>query len=169
MNNFDFTWVDRVDGEDYVLAEDVNSLADGIKETQTAVNGISVPTKTSELENDSNYVQSSELDSKASVEYVNEKTQGLTWLNGVLTLAGSSTNINGGNVSIQSLGYGVQISGGESHDEVSIKDLSIPINDTDAANKKYVDDKYTVLSQSEYDAITEKEPDKIYFVYEDET
>ena len=151
-----FEWTDKKDG-DIILADDINTIANN------------VPTKTSQLENDSNYVQSSELDSKASVEYVDEKTQGLTWLNGILTLSGSSTKINGGNVSIQSFGYGVQISGGESHDEVSITDLSIPTNDTDAANKKYVDDKYTVLSQSEYDAIPEKEPDKIYFVYEDET
>ena len=158
-----FEWTDKKDG-DVILADDSNTLAEGVKEALA-----SIPTKTSQLENDSNYVQSSELDSKASVEYVNEKTQGLTWLNGILTLAGSSTKINGGNVSIESLGYGVQISGGESHDEVSITDLSIPTNDTDAVNKKYVDDKYTVLSQSEYDAITEKEPDKIYFVYEDET
>ena len=158
-----FEWTDKKDG-DVILADDSNTLAEGVKEALA-----SIPTKTSQLENDSNYVQSSELDSKASVAYVNEKTQGLTWLNGILTLSGSSTQINGGNVSIESLGYGVQISGGESHDEVSITDLSIPTNDTDAVNKKYVDDKYTVLSQSEYDAITEKEPDKIYFVYEDET
>lgn len=158
-----FEWTNKQDG-DIIFADDTNTLAEGIKEALA-----SIPTKTSQLENDSNYVQSSELDNKASVEYVNEKTQGLTWLNGILTLTGSSTNINGGNVSIQSSGYGVQISGGENHDEVLIKDLIIPTNDSDAANKKYVDDKYTVLSQSEYDAITKKEPDKIYFVYEDET
>ena len=65
---------------------------------------------------------------------------------------------------------GILIDGSEdSSGQVRIKNLSLPTDNTDAANKKYVDDKYTVLSQSEYDAITEKEPDKIYFVYEDET
>lgn len=64
---------------------------------------------------------------------------------------------------------GILIDGYEGSGEVRIKDISTPIDNADAANKKYVDDKYTVLSQSEYDAITKKEPDKIYFVYEDET
>ena len=101
----------------------------------------------------------------ANKKYVDDKTiyditdGKISTQSGYLTLGDgtefSKITIQGGRIDA---GYGVQIN-----------NLQSPILDNDAVNKKYVDDKYTVLSQSEYDAITEKEPDKIYFVYEDET
>ena len=145
-----FEWTDKKDG-DIILANDPNTLAEGIKEVLA-----SIPTKTSQLENDSNYVNKTYVDNKTIYDITDGK---ISTQRGYLTLGDgtefSKITIQGGRVEA---GNGVQIN-----------NLQSPILDNDAANKKYVDDKYTVLSQSEYDAITEKDPDKIYFVYEDET
>ena len=145
-----FEWTDKKDG-DIILANDPNTLAEGIKEVLA-----SIPTKTSQLENDSNYVNKTYVDNKTIYDITDGK---ISTQRGYLTLGDgtefSKITIQGGRVEA---GNGVQIN-----------NLQSPILDNDAANKKYVDDKYTVLSQSEYNAITEKDPDKIYFVYEDET
>lgn len=145
-----FEWTDKKDG-DIILANDPNTLAEGIKEVLA-----SIPTKTSQLENDSNYVNKTYVDNKTIYDITDGK---ISTQRGYLTLGDgtefSKITIQGGRVEA---GNGVQIN-----------NLQSPILDNDAANKKYVDEKYTVLSQSEYNAITEKDPDKIYFVYEDET
>lgn len=248
-----FEWTDKKDG-DIILADDSNTLAEGVKEALA-----SIPTKTSQLENDSNYVNKTYVDNKTIYDITDGK---ISTQSGYLTLgdgtefskitiqggrieAGDGVQINnlqspildndavnkkyvddkllgylplsGGSVSgkllfgpalelksentgsgynkstinaiggggdilelstyyLNASGYkarinfdsnGILIDGYEGSGQVMIKDVSTPINNNDAVNKKYVDEKYTVLSQSEYNAITEKDPDKIYFIYEE--
>ncbi len=65
---FEFKWIDLVDGESDIDVEPINSLAKGIKETQEAVKEIEStkqpteqPTKLSQLENDTGFVKASDL------------------------------------------------------------------------------------------------------------
>ena len=52
-----------------------------------------------------------------------------------------------------------------------ITNIQNPINDKDAANKQYVnlaiDDKFVLLSETEFDELVEKDNTKIYLVYSD--
>ena len=50
-------WVNKVDGVDDVLADDINSIADEVIQTQR-----NMPTKVSYLENDSDYVPKTDMD-----------------------------------------------------------------------------------------------------------
>ena len=189
-----FEWTNKQDG-DIILADDINTIANNL------------PTKTSQLENDSGYITPGDIPGYIATEsYVNDKLSEYLPLSGgsvsgellfvpalelksentgygynksiinavsgggdILELRTYYLNASGYKARINFDSHGILIDGYEGSGEVRIKDISTPTDNTDAANKKYVDDKYTVLSQSEYDAITEKEPDKIYFVYEDET
>ena len=63
---FTFTWTDKVDNVDFNKAKDVNDLAHGIQETQSAFNALSVPTKVSELQNDSGYITAAAIPTKVS-------------------------------------------------------------------------------------------------------
>lgn len=125
MENFNFKWRERTE-KDYVLPEDANLLAEGIKETQKAFeNYATPPTKMSELEQD---------------------LTSLKFKNGIMTYSdtgikpsGMSTfGINAFNLSIS--GHEISISGNVDSDKVHISNLVTPKTDTDAANKKYVDD-----------------------------
>lgn len=56
-----FEWTDKQYGEK-ILPEHINSLAKGIKENEKAIGSIpKPPTKTSELENDKEYVTKDEI------------------------------------------------------------------------------------------------------------
>ena len=53
---FKFSWTNKKDGDD-IYAEHVNSLADGIKETQEAVENISIDIDTEMSDTSTNAVQ----------------------------------------------------------------------------------------------------------------
>ena len=68
-----FNWIDKQDGIDDVLAEDINSIAHAVRENSKNVENLSkdkanindVPTKVSELENDSGYLVAADIENKA--------------------------------------------------------------------------------------------------------
>ena len=63
---FTFTWTDKVDNVDFNKAKDVNDLAHGIQETQSAFNALSIPEKVSQLQNDSGYITAEAIPTKVS-------------------------------------------------------------------------------------------------------
>ena len=68
-----FNWIDKQDGVDDVLAEDINSIAHAVRENSKNVENLSkdkanindVPTKVSELENDSGYLVAADIENEA--------------------------------------------------------------------------------------------------------
>jgi len=75
---FNFRWEERINRKDYVLADDVNSLASGIKELQTVANGVKSELKTlqvadNSLQNQIGALPDLSTDNKTNiVEAVNE-------------------------------------------------------------------------------------------------
>ena len=69
-----FNWIDKQDGIDDVLAEDINSIAHVVQENVKNIENLSnnkadvneIPTKVSDLENDNGYLVASDIEGKAN-------------------------------------------------------------------------------------------------------
>lgn len=121
MENFNFKWRERTE-KDYVLPEDANLLAEGIKETQKAFeNYTTPPTKMSELEQDLPQLLIGET-------YISSGNISNNSYGGTMRYGGFHTKLEGSTVTIKGTS------------STTIKNVVTPTADTDAANKKYVDD-----------------------------
>lgn len=120
-----FIWIDKVDGEDEVLAEDINSIGREVerlgKETPTQV------TKLSQLQNDAGYITAEAVPTKLS-ELEADSISGP-----VLSIGASALTISGGSIHISKTDYGFSVDGNR------IQLVGDPEDSTDATNKGYVD------------------------------
>lgn len=165
-----FKWTDRVDGVDPASANDINTVAHAVEalneEIKSLTSGgggggggsgtdIKVPTKTSELENDSGFITGNDVPKKLSelendVGYLKENSDSGAFINygeGYAVNIGASADVSiasGGNVYLNGRnGTVVSAEEGKIAADFSnqrIANIADPKADTDGANKKYVDD-----------------------------
>lgn len=107
---FTFSWTDKQTG-DYILASDINSLADGIEETQAAFG-----------------------------DYITKTEASTTYVSQIITdIQSCEVSTSNGRFYLTTARGGELYIGGDS-ETVFLNGLKTPTEDTAAATKKYVDD-----------------------------
>lgn len=151
----DFKWTDRVAGVDPASANDINTVAHAVEalneEIKSLPSGgggggggsgtdIKVPTKTSELENDSGFITGNDVPKKLSELEADSITR--TDLNPfgfsayIADFSGHEMNFGFDNITFKKTDYGLGID----FDGQTLHNVGAPTADTDVINKKYVDD-----------------------------
>ena len=119
-----FVWTDKIDGVDDVSANDINTIGQALQ--QLIDDGLDVPTKLSQLTNDMGFVTDDAIPTKLS-QLEADSISGYE-----LTIGASSLEIVGGSINLKS-DYGLSVEGNR------IQEVGAPEQNTDAANKAYVD------------------------------
>ena len=148
----DFKWTDRVAGVDPASANDINTVAHAVEalneEIKSLPSGggggsgtdIKVPTKTSELENDSGFITGNDVPKKLSnleADSISRSDQEPFYFSAyIANFVGHEVKFSVDNLTFRNVGYGI----GVSFDGQPLHDVGAPEADTDGANKKYVDD-----------------------------
>lgn len=99
-----FNWIDKQDGIDDVLAEDINEIAHAVRENSKNVENLSkdkanindVPTKVSELENDSGYITKEDIKGKDENKILEYLTYEI--FDGKVTITDCDTSISGSHI-----------------------------------------------------------------------
>ena len=150
-----FKWTDRVDGVDPASANDINTVAHAVEalneEIKSLTSGgggggggsgtdIKVPTKTSELENDSGFITGNDVPKKLSEleadSISRSDLESFSFSAYIANFVGHEVKFSVDNLTFRNVGYGI----GVSFDGQPLHDVGAPEADTDGANKKYVDD-----------------------------
>lgn len=151
----DFKWTDRVDGVDPASAEDINIVAHAVEalneEIKSLPSGgggggggsgtdIKVPTKTSELENDSGFITGNDVPKKLSNLEADSITRSdikpFDFSAYIANFKGHEMNFEFDNFTFKKMDYGLGID----FDGQPLHNVGTPEADTDGANKKYVGD-----------------------------